>query len=483
MILLTNMAKFFKKRLDLVIIVLIILIASPLFFYKLGQSSLVSWDEAWYAEIARNILKTGDPIHLQFNGRPYNDHPPFGFILISLSYLVFGVSEFSTRLPAAIMGILGLVFTYLLGKQLFNRGVGIFSAAALASAIWFVYRARSGNLDVTLTTLFLSTFYFGFKVVESKKFFIPLFISLIALFLTKTLVPFTVLPALIIILFKKELIFSKQFKIFVLMLFLFLIGWIILQISYQSNFIQRYLMIGYPGGGESKDYLANLMLLKEYLHNSIGKWFWPGVVSLILGIFTFKKKFIVLSLFFFIFITPFLFSSRGHIWHLVPLSPFLIISFFGFTYFLLDITLSSNHFQKIINKLVKIDLANKILKKLIIFLAIGTLGGYFIVLQIRQIWYQFIDIPKYVSDEAILSREAANYPYDLYIDEDFVPAAVFYSGKKVIRYSGESLEPLFKEKKVLLITHKWRIENSSLPNSEYVIIKEDRDRVLILRDK
>lgn len=454
------MSKSSKHRLDLVVIVLIILFASPLFFYKLGQSSLVSWDEAWYAEIARNILKSGDPVHLQFNEKIYNDHPPFGFILITLSYLLFGINEFTTRLPAALMGILGLIFTYLVGKQLFNRGVGIMSAGALASAIWYVYRARSGNLDITLTTLFLITFYFGLRVRENRGYLAPLFITLIALFLTKTLVPFTILPALAIILFKKELIFSKQFIIFISLLALFFIGWIVLQVNYQSNFIQRYLTIGYPGGGATSDYLANLLLLKEYLHNSIGKWFWPGVISMVLGIFTFQKRFLILSIFFFSFITPFLFSNRGHIWHLIPLSPFLIIGFFGFLYFLLNLILSNKHFQKIIKKIVNIDLASNILKNAIIFSLILLIGGYFIVLQIRQIWYQFIDIPRYISDEAILSKEASNYPQRLYIDEDFTPVAVFYSGKKVTKYSGEDLDTLLREKELLLITHKWRIESS-----------------------
>src|SRR3989337_4099491 len=77
---------------------------SPLFFYNLGGFSLIDFDEAWYGEIARNIIKNHQPFLLTFNGQPYQDHPPFGFILIAFSFLIFGINEFSARFPSAVLG-------------------------------------------------------------------------------------------------------------------------------------------------------------------------------------------------------------------------------------------------------------------------------------------------------------------------------------------------------------------------------------------
>src|SRR3990170_4463724 len=116
----------FKYKLDLLAVFLLLALA-PLFFYKLGQSSLVSFDEAWYADISRNILKNTDPINLTWNGRTFTDHPPGGFLLTAVNYLVFGVSEFSARFSSAITGLLSLIFTYLLGRKLFNKVVGFAS--------------------------------------------------------------------------------------------------------------------------------------------------------------------------------------------------------------------------------------------------------------------------------------------------------------------------------------------------------------------
>src|SRR3989344_7602006 len=84
---------------------ILILLVTPLFFYKLGQTSLVSWDEAWYAEVAKNIMRSGSLINMTWNSHPYFDHPPAGYWLMALSYKLFGVNEFWTRFPSAIAGI------------------------------------------------------------------------------------------------------------------------------------------------------------------------------------------------------------------------------------------------------------------------------------------------------------------------------------------------------------------------------------------
>src|SRR3990170_1804980 len=73
---------FNKNKIDIFVICLF-LIFSPLFFYNLSGTSLVDFDEAWYAEIARNILVNRQPFLLSFNGVPYWDHPPLGFLLLT----------------------------------------------------------------------------------------------------------------------------------------------------------------------------------------------------------------------------------------------------------------------------------------------------------------------------------------------------------------------------------------------------------------
>lgn len=467
----TKIFRLFPKR-DIFLLALLS-VSSPLFFYKLGQTSLVSWDEAWYGAIAKNIISSGNILYLTFNGNRYLDHPPAGFWLMALSMKLFGIGEFWVRFPSALSGLLSIYIIYLLGKELFNRVVGFSSAVALSSAIWFVYRARSGNLDSLLTLFFLTTLYLAIKASKNRRFLIPFAVSLSLLFLTKTVVPFTILPALLVIFYKEKIKFKEFFKPILIFLFLFG-GWILAQWIKYPDFINRYLSIGLPGVEVKTSYLDNLKQIKEYLHSGVGKWFWPGLASIILSLGFLQKRFLILTVFFVTFFLPFIFSSRGSIWHLVPLHPILILSFFGFIYVTLERIINMKIFKNLRIR------GNKFL----LIVPMLLVSFYFSFMQIKLIWYQFIDIPAYVSDEAILSKVAGEFTNKQFvIDGDFVPAAVYYSGKNVSQLWGGGMKDLFASKQdFILITKQYRLDQALIAKNDYQILKQDRDKILIIRN-
>lgn len=402
---------FFRKYRQDIFLIILILGTVPLFFYKLGQSSLVSWDEAWYAGIARNIIKSGDFLRLSWVGAPFFDHPPAGLWWIALSFKILGITSFSARFPSAVFGLSTLVATYFLGRELFGRWVGFSAALALTSAPWFLFRARSGNLDIFLTFFFVLSIFLAIKSLDNKKYFLPLGISLSLLFLTKTLVPLAVTAPLIIIYWNRKI--DRKSVIRAAAIFISIVGiWFIAQITRSTWFIERYFQIGLPGISGTTSYRENFQLVKDYIHIGIGKWFWPSVLALVGSLFIRKRSFYILPVFCLVFTIPFLLSHKTQIWHLIPLYPFLLISLFGFGF-------------SVINKLTK--------KNIIAAAAILAIAVYFSFIQTRNNWYQFINIPAFISDEQTLSEEAGKYPEPLYIDGDFVPAAVFYSGKDVVR--------------------------------------------------
>lgn len=445
------------------LVLLLLILSLPIFLFKLGDSSLVSWDEGWFASIARNVIKSGEITKLYWNGLQFVDHPPFGFWLMASSFKLFGANEFSARLPSALAGVASLAVIYLLGKELFNSRVGLFSMVGLISSPWFIFRARSGNLDIFLVLLFILSFYFALKYLKDKKYGVFLGVSLAFLFLTKTLIGFTAVPVILYLFWKeKKLTFSYLVTPFLIGLIPFTIWFLIQAVTY-DGFISRFFFIGAPGITVSTSFRENLQLFKDYLHNGIGRWFWPGVLSVAVIPFLKQKKAYILPLFFICFSLPFLFSNKGHIWHLLPLHPILIISALGCAYILFD-------------KFTK----NKVVSFLAIFLATMFLSYP----QIRQNWYNFIDIPAFVSDEAILSREAGKFPYKFYIDDDFDPVAAFYSDKIVEQIQDADLTSVFaKNESFVLITYEWRLEQAKIKPSEYRIVKMDRDKILLVREK
>lgn len=457
--------KFNQKYLFNNLIFISVLLMLPLFMYKLGQTSLISWDEAWYAEVARNIIKTDNPINLTWNGKPYFDHPPTGYLLMALTYKIFGVNEFWTRFPSSLSGIFSIILLYLLGRKLFNPLVGLSSAIALSSATWFIFRSRSGNLDVILTMFFLLTLLLAIIASGNKKYLLPLTISLSLLFLTKTMVPLAIIPPLVVIFYKNKLYKWKDLIAPTLIFSIIVVGWFTTQITQYSQFIGNYLGVGLRGVSLQSFDLSNLSLTKEYLYNGIGRWFWPSILSLMLSVILTQKRFLILIVFFFSFMLPLVFSPKIQIWHLIPLFPILILSYFGFTFVFFE-----KYFKRFKYRLYAVVL---LFSTLIYFN------------QIKMIWYQFIDIPAFITDEAILSKEAAKFPQEFIIDGEYIPAALFYSEKSSVRKAPRgNLTTFFQsEDNILMITNQWRLDESNISPNEYKIFKADRDKILILYKK
>ncbi len=453
------MKDFLKKYKFNLLVLLLLSLTLPLFFYKLGQSSLVNWDEAWYASISRNILHTGDIFNLKWNGQPYLDHPPFGFWLEALSFKIFGVNEFWARFPQAVAGFLTLFVTYLLGKKLFNSWVGFFSGLFLSSSIWFIYRARSGNLDSLLTLMFVLTFYLSLKSVKNSRWLPWLALSLVGLILTKTVVPLTIFPSLILIFWGQKS--YSRFWAYLSIVVILTVAWFGYQYLQHPYLLTQLQDIGLRGVSVKSDYSANFTQIIRYLHDSIGKWYWPGMIGLVLSLILRQKRLLILGVFVIVFMTPFIFSAKGHIWHLIPLHPILILLFLGGTFTCLEKFFPTKRYP--------------------LFLGVIIICGYFFIQQTRQNWFNFIDIPRYISDEAILSKEAGKYPQPLFLDGDFDPTGAFYSGKIVKKINSDDLGLIFTEPQpFILITNDWRVDKFKLDPKSYQLIKKDRDKVLLL---
>ena len=126
----------------------------------MGEGSLNDWDEAIYAEIAREMNKSSDWITPHWNGFPLHDKPPLIFWLMALGLKLTASAEFAVRLPAAIAGFCSVLLVMVLGRVLFCAWIGMAAAILLlfSSEDWpvnFVMLSRQGMLDVPLTAFTL----------------------------------------------------------------------------------------------------------------------------------------------------------------------------------------------------------------------------------------------------------------------------------------------------------------------------------------
>src|SRR3989344_2586535 len=109
-----------------ILLILIISLAAILRFISLGENPIgFNDDEAAFGYNAYSILKTGRDEWGRF--LPFPAFESFGdwklvfyLYLVAASQLIFGLSEFSTRFPSALFGVMSVIITYFLAKELFK---------------------------------------------------------------------------------------------------------------------------------------------------------------------------------------------------------------------------------------------------------------------------------------------------------------------------------------------------------------------------
>ena len=152
-----------------------IILSSVLLFWRLGSSPLWDQDEAKYAGIAREILRTGDWITLHWNGEPWFVHPPLYFWLVAATGKWIGGTEFVARFWSAVPGALGVGLTGLLGRELFGPDCGLLSAFVLSTTLQWWAQARLAVFDPLLVLwmlLSLLGFWRGYARGERQGYLI-----------------------------------------------------------------------------------------------------------------------------------------------------------------------------------------------------------------------------------------------------------------------------------------------------------------------
>lgn len=143
---------------------LFVLMLVPLYLTWTFDHSLWNPDETRDAGIAAEMFRSGDYVVPTLNGQAFLEKPPLYYWSSAAIYKLTGrVTAGTTRLPSALYGILGVFFTFLIGKHLFNERVGLFSASILATTLQYFRMSHFALMDVALTALITGAFYFYLK--------------------------------------------------------------------------------------------------------------------------------------------------------------------------------------------------------------------------------------------------------------------------------------------------------------------------------
>lgn len=91
-------------------------------------------DAAQYAEISWEMLTKKNFLQPTCLENPYLDKPPLLFWLSSLSFLVFGIHNFSYKLPSLLFVLLAIYSTYRFSKHYYDESIARIAAVILATA-------------------------------------------------------------------------------------------------------------------------------------------------------------------------------------------------------------------------------------------------------------------------------------------------------------------------------------------------------------
>ena len=127
--------------------------------YKLGELPPYHADENFYVESSLRMVEAGDYITPVYNEKNRFAKPILYYWMVVSSFKVFDVSLFSARLPSVIFGTLSIGLIYLLGKKLFNKRVGLFSAFILPSIYLHFQISRWSTTDMGLSFFILLSLY------------------------------------------------------------------------------------------------------------------------------------------------------------------------------------------------------------------------------------------------------------------------------------------------------------------------------------
>src|SRR5690349_8817732 len=83
------------------------LLAIAVFFFHLGSYGLWEPDEARYAEIAREMLATGNFVVPHLNYVAYIEKPPLLYWTTALAFYLFGINQFAARIVPALSALFG----------------------------------------------------------------------------------------------------------------------------------------------------------------------------------------------------------------------------------------------------------------------------------------------------------------------------------------------------------------------------------------
>lgn len=207
-------------------------------FFNLWGRSLENHDYLRYAEVAREMIRSGDWMVPRYNGEVYIDKPPLLFWLIAIPSWFYGsVTPLIARFPSALSAWIGVVILFFWGRRIYGTiQSGLISGGLLLTSYQYFFQARIAKTDMLLCLMILLSLYFFYLGYDGSRRKPVLFYGLSFFFMglgVLTKGPFGIaIPMLVTIAFllkekRMKLLVSKEFLLGYVIVAITALPWVV----------------------------------------------------------------------------------------------------------------------------------------------------------------------------------------------------------------------------------------------------------------
>jgi 4-amino-4-deoxy-L-arabinose transferase-like glycosyltransferase len=157
-----------SNRISVISISLIFLLWLAIYVAGMFTPPLLDDVDTTHAEAAREMVLRHDWVTLYTDGIRYLEKAPLMYWGVAASYKVFGVSDWSTRLPLMLGALALFLATYGLGKAVYGEGGGLYSAVVLETAVGPYIYTRFQIPDLIVSLWLTLGFYFFLRSLQEQ---------------------------------------------------------------------------------------------------------------------------------------------------------------------------------------------------------------------------------------------------------------------------------------------------------------------------
>lgn len=117
-------------------------------------------DEGRYPSIALSMLQNHDYVSTMLNGVVFMDKPALYYWLEAFSMHLFGISEWSIRLPMALMGISGVLLTQRVATIFYGRRTGWLAGIVLGTSLLYFISSHYADMDLEVGVWLAASLFF-----------------------------------------------------------------------------------------------------------------------------------------------------------------------------------------------------------------------------------------------------------------------------------------------------------------------------------